>query len=177
MAGIIEGRFTERRQADQAIAALRAAGYSPETIGLIPQEHENLGPPPTEEAKGASLGAVIGAIVGAVLFALAGWLLAQLIPGLAATGGWVALFLALAGGIIGWVLGGVIGSRNPLEYGEYRREALERGRMLVTVEAADRPTEARDILLRFGGTDVRDVEPGEQGDYGVPPDAAHGATA
>jgi hypothetical protein len=177
MAAILAGRFTDRREADRAAAALRAAGYSPETIGLIPEQREDLGPPPVEAAKGSTIGAVIGSLLGGTLFAAAGWLLAASIPGLDRTAGWVVLFLALAGGTIGWVVGSVVGSRKPVEQEEYRREAIEQGRMTLTVDAGDRPAEARDILMRFGGTQVREVHPDEAGDYRTPPDTSHGAPA
>lgn len=177
MAAILAGRFTDRREADRAVAALRAAGYPPQTIQLIPQEQEDLGPPPAEAAVGSTVGSVVGALIGGALFAFAGWLLARSIPGLEQTAGWVVLFLALAGGAIGWVIGGVLGSRKPVEQEEYRREAIEQGRMMVTVEAGDRPAEARDILLRFGGAQVREVLPEERGDFGVPPDTSRSAPA
>lgn len=177
MTAIVAGRFTDWRAADRAVAALRAAGYPPEMIELIPEEREDLGPPPAEAAKGSAIGAVIGLLIGAALFAVAGWLLAESIPGLDQTAGWVVLFLALAGGTIGWVVGGVVGSRKPVEQEEYRREAIEQGRMTLRMDAGDRPAEARDILMRFGGTQVREVYPGEADDYSTPPDTSHGAPA
>ena len=175
MAGIVAGRFTDRREADRATAALRAAGFSPQNIGLIPEERENLGPPPVKSALRSTIGAIIGALVGGTVGAIIGWLISLAIAG--HTAGWTVFWVSMAGGVIGWVVGGLVGSGKPLVRGEYRREAIEQGRMTLTVEADGRVAEAKDILMRYGGGDVRDVLPGERGEYQTPPDMSRGAPA
>lgn len=175
MADLIAGRFTDRREADRATAALRAAGFSPEGIGLIPEEREDLGPPPVESAARSTIGAVIGALIGGTAGALVGWLISLAIAG--GTAGWTVFWVSMAGGTIGWVVGGLVGSGKPLVRGEYRREAIQQGRMTLTVEADGRAPEAKDILMRYGGSDVRDVSPGERSEHHAPPDTTRGAPA
>ena len=176
MAGFIAGRFTDRREADRATAALRAAGFSPEGIGLIPEERENLGPPPVQSAMRSTIGAIIGALIGGTVGAIVGWLLSLAIAG--HTAGWTVFWVSMAGGVIGWVVGGLVGSGKPLVRGEYRREAIQQGRTTLTVQADGREMEAKDILLRYGGSDVRAVQPGERGEYRAPPpDTTRGAPA
>lgn len=176
MAGIVAGRFTDRREADRATAALRAAGFSPQDIGLIPEEREDLGPPPAESAAHTVVGAIIGAIIGAVVGAIIGLVLSLIIA--PHTVGVTVIWLALVGAGIGLVVGGLVGSGKPLVRGEYRREAIQQGRTTLTVQADGRAMEAKDILMRFGGSEVRDVLPGERGDYRVPPpDTTRGAPA
>ncbi len=175
MAEMVAGRFTDRREADRAIAALRAAGFSPGSIGLIPEERENLGPPPAESAARSTIGAGIGALIGGTVGAIIGWLISLAIAG--HTAGWTVFWVSMAGGVIGWVVGGLVGSGKPLVRGEYRREAIQQGRMTLTVEAEGRAMEAKDILMRYGGSDVRDVAPGERGEYRAPPDTSREAPA
>ena len=175
MAEIIAGRFTDRREADRAVAALRAAAFSPEGIGLIPEEREDLGPPPVESAARSTIGAVIGALIGGTVGAVIGWLLSLAIAG--HTAGWTVFWVSMAGGVIGWVIGGLVGSGKPLVRGEYRREAIQQGRMTLRVEAGGRAMEAKDILLRYGGSDVREVTTGERGEYPAPPDTTRRAPA
>ncbi len=175
MAGIVAGRFTDRREADRATAALRAAGFSPEAIGVIPEERENLGPPPVESATRSTIGAVIGSLIIGTVGAIIGWLLSLAVAG--HTAGWTVFWVSMAGGVIGWVVGGLVGSGKPLVHGEYRREAIQQGRMTLTVQADGRTMEAKDILMRYGGGDVRDVAPDEHGEYRAPPDTTRGAPA
>lgn len=175
MAGIVAGRFTYRRGANRATAALCAAGFSPEAIELVPEERAQLGPPPAESAVRALIGAIIGALIGAAVAAIIAALISVFIAH--HTVGITVLWLALVGAVIGFVIGGLVGSGKPLVRGEYIREAIRRGPTTLTVRADGREMEAKDILTRFGGSDVRDVRPGERGEYRAPPDTTHGAPA
>ena len=175
MEDIVAGRFTDRREADRATAALRAAGFSPEGIGLIPEEREDLGPPPVESTVRSTIGGLAGTIIGAVVGAIVGLVISLVVA--PHTVGLTVLWIALVGAGIGLVVGGLVGSGKPLVRGEYRREAIEQGRMTLTVQADGRDVEAKDILMRYGGSDVRDVQPSGRGDYPVPPDTSRGAPA
>lgn len=175
MAGIVAGRFTDRREVDRASAALRAAGFSPESISVIPQARENLGPPFKASRTSTIVGAIIGAIIGAALAAVIAFVISVYIAH--HTIGVTVVWLALIGAVIGLVIGGLIGSGKAFVRSEYRRRAIWHGRMTLTVDAGGRPTEAKDILMRFGGSDVRDVFSGGPGEYHAPPDTSHGAPA
>lgn len=176
MAGIVAGRFTDRRGANRATAALRAAGFSPEGIGLVPETRHDLGPPPAQSWIRSTIGAIIGALILGTVGAIIGWLLSLAIAH--HTVGVTVFWVSMAGGVIGWVLGGLVGSGKRLVRGEYLREAMRRGPTTLTVQSDGREMEARDILMRYGGSDVRDVQPGERGEYGAPPpDTTRGATA
>lgn len=175
MAGTVSARFTERRAATRATAALRAAGFSPEDIELIPEGRANLGPPPAESAVRALIGGIIGAIIGGAVAAIIALVISLIVA--PHTVGITVLWVALVGVGIGFVIGALAGSGRSLVGGEYRREAIRQGRTTLTVRADGREMEAKDILLRFGGTDVRDILPGERGEYHTPPDTTQGAPA
>src|SRR5579884_4141455 len=110
----VVGVFADRTHAEQALDALRQAGFREDQLGLAVRGGEAVEPPPldpgTKEGEGAVLGAVaggtVGGLVGAALavvvipgigLVVAGGLLAGLLGGLA-TG-------AVGGGILGTLVG------------------------------------------------------------------------
>lgn len=155
MAHILAGWFPDRRSAERALATLRAGGFDVRHANLISQEHVEGAPPPREQATRTVTGSVVGALIGATIGALIAWLASSFLQNLASTATAGVLVCAIVGGAIGWFLGGLAGSGQPIEEGEYRQERVELGRMQLTFDPGDREAEARDILQRVGARDVR----------------------
>lgn len=155
---IVVGAFENLTQADQAIKALRDAGFQEDQIGFAVRRSEdiagNIGPNPeaeivTDTAGGAISGGILGGIIGAAA--------ALLIPGLgpALAGGILAA--TLGGIVVGAAAGGIVGALTgmgiPEEEAKYYQQAFEAGHTIVTVNVDDRrqnPQEARAILLHYG---------------------------
>lgn len=155
MAHMLAGQFPDRMSAERARTALYAGGFDPQRVSLVSQERVEGVPPPQQKAARSLTGSLLGILVGAIVGALTAWLTSTLVQRVASTTTAGVIVCAIIGGAIGWFLGGIAGSRQPIEEGEYRQERVELGRMLLTLDPDDREAEARDILLRFGAREVR----------------------
>ncbi len=154
-AGTVVGAFRDSAQAQQAVNALKKAGYRDDQIGVVSQHADGS----TSVGKGDKVeeGAMAGAATGAGIGALWGLgILAGVIPGIgpAIAGGTLGVLLssAAAGAAaigIGGALAGMGVSDEDAKYyeGEYRA-----GRTIVTVEG-DNPSEAQRLLNQYGGYD------------------------
>jgi|SRR5690349_2157842 len=174
----IAGTFPTRAAADEAIAALRSAGFENQRVRLVPPERVRLGTEPLKPTRRSVWGSVVGGLIGAVAGALIAWICVLIVPPLHDFQAAAVIVGALTGGTIGWVLGAIVGSHAPVEEGEYRREAAEHGvgPTVVTVEARDRVDEAGRILMRYGAT-LRPAGEAENGRYETGADTSHGALA
>jgi hypothetical protein len=164
MARTIAGQFPERRMAERAIAELRSAGFDPNRKSIVEMEREAMGPLPGDAVKRFTGGSLLGIVIGAVVGAIVGLIVAALVAG---SGRWTlvaAIVCAVAGACIGWLVVGSGASGVPIEEAEYRRERIEQGRVLLTMDAQGRDAEAREIMRRSGAR-------------GVESDAADGRTA
>jgi uncharacterized protein (TIGR02271 family) len=155
MARSIAGLFEDRTQAEQAVEDLKAAGFSQDRIGIVMQDkqqtravNEAHGTHSTESAIGGSL---IGGTAGALLAATG----ALVIPGIGPFISGGILATSLVGGAAGWLVGGLTGLGIPKEEAEYYEGRVQQGAALVTVDAAGRDAEARQILLRDGAEDLQ----------------------
>jgi hypothetical protein len=95
---------------------------------------------------GSLLGIVIDAVVGAIV----GLIVAALVAG---SGRWTLVAVvvcAVAGACVGWLVVGLGASGVPIEEDEFRRERMEQGPVLRTVDAGGREDEARHIIRRSG---------------------------
>jgi hypothetical protein len=152
------GLFEDRADAEEAIHALRRAGFQPgqvEAAGLRVPEAEH-----GEEHRAIRVDEGTGVLAGGVIGGVAGWLLgasAVAVPGLGALLATGALVGALGGAGIGAATGGLVGYL--VEYGmsrdeaHYYHERVHHGAALVIVRDATRTEEARDILHRHGAHD------------------------
>src|SRR5262245_22765911 len=162
----VAGLFPNRASAEQAIDALKAAGFTGDQIGVALRNRtaqgvllEDTGPQVAEEA------ATTGALGGGLLGGLTGLLIgigALVIPGLGpvVAGGVLATAFGVAGGTavagagIGAAAGGVLGALAGLGIPEsearYFETGFRAGQVLVTVEAGARVLEAMAILDRHG---------------------------
>ena len=153
----VVGVFTDRRQAQQAVATLNRAGFRDDQLGVAAKGHDEGTPAPAAEkkgthvAEGAGVGVAAGAGVGA-LWALG--IMAGFLPaiGPVVAGGILASVLASAAGgaAVAGIAGALIGLGIPEEDAHYYEGEFKSGRTLVTVKAGDRYDEAWTILSGNG---------------------------
>jgi hypothetical protein len=151
------GIFENHDRAEEAVNALRRAGFPEEQIGFVAR---NLATPregaPTDTrehhvAEGAAAGAVGGGAIGTIAgLAVAAGLIPPLGP-VVAGGFLVGLLASAAAGVaVGGAVGGLAGLGIPQEdAGAYEKD-LEAGRTMVTVKADGRYDEAVRLLRQFG---------------------------
>lgn len=155
--------FDDRTQAERAVADLRRRGISDAEMSIVARRQDDVEVthPTADDNTGERVGkgALAGAGVG-TLFGLA----ALLIPGVGpfVTAGVLTSALGAAGGAIasGAIVGGASGALAgafskagyPREEAEFYGSAVERGGILVAVDADDvSATELRTELTRLGG--------------------------
>jgi len=151
---LVVGVFADRAKAQEAVRALKEAGFTDKQIGVITQGNKKdltvTDGAGSNIAEGAAIGAATGAGVGA-LWALG--MAAGLLPGIgpAVAGGILASLLASAAGAaaVGGLAGAPIGLGIPEEEAHYYESELKAGRTIVTVKANSRTQEAWEILQRF----------------------------
>jgi uncharacterized membrane protein len=152
------GLFEDRADAEEAIHALRRAGFEPEQVeaaGLrIPEADHG------EEHQTVRIDETTGVLAGGAIGGVAGWLIgasAVAVPGLGALLATGALVGALGGAGIGAATGGLVGYL--ADYGlsheeaHYYHERVHHGAALVIVRDDARAEEARAILHRHGAHD------------------------
>src|SRR5437763_393673 len=159
----IFGIYPDRLSTENAVAALKEAGFRntdisvlfPENTGTKDFAHEKN----TKAPEGAATGAGSGAVIGGTL----GWLVgigALAIPGL---GPFIAagpIVAALAGAGVGGAIGGITGALIGLGIPEYEAKRYEGrakdGGILLSVHSDDSQwtKKAKEILERTGAQDV-----------------------
>jgi hypothetical protein len=157
------GIYKTTQQADSAVQALTAAGFSSQDISvLFPDKqttkefaHEKN----TKAPEGATTGAVAGGAIGGTLGLLAG-IGALAIPGLgpfiAAGPIMGALAGAGAGGAVGTLVGALVGMGMPeYEAKRYEGRVKDGGILLSThCETSEEIDRAKEILKRTGAEDI-----------------------
>ncbi len=161
-AGTVVGVFTSSTQAQQAVTALKKAGYRDDQIGVVSQ-HSDGTTSTTNVDKGtkAEEGAVAGAAAGAGLGALWGLgILSGVIPGIgpAIAGGTLGVLLssAAAGAAAVGVAGALGGLGIPEEDSKYYEGEYRAGRTIITVQGGN-TVEAQRLLTQYGGYDRASV--------------------
>jgi uncharacterized protein (TIGR02271 family) len=156
----IIGVFEDRIKAQQAINELKRAGFNENQIGMTARDNdrvtaENASDEDSYAGEGAMAGLATGAGVGA-LWGLG--IVAGLLPaiGPAIAGGTLAAILssAAAGAAAAGLAGTLIGLGIPKEEAEFYESEMEAGRVIVTVKADGRQSEAMAIMRRFGAYDM-----------------------
>ena len=164
---VVAAVFTDRTQAERAIDALRAAGFTGKQVGVAMRDRTEAGELIKDTGASAVEGAVSGAVGGGLLGGVAGFLVglvsALIIPGVGPViaAGALASALGAAGGTavagagIGAAAGGLVGALTglgfPEEEARYFETNFRTGGVLVTVQTEGRSTEAVNILQRYGG--------------------------
>jgi hypothetical protein len=157
------GIYRDRLDVDNAVNALRDAGYRSTDISVLFPENEGTKDFAHEKHTKAPEGTATGATSGAVLGGGLGWLVgigALAIPGL---GPFIAagpIVAALAGAGAGGVLGGITGALVGMGIPEYEAKRYEgrvkEGGILLSVHCDDSnwTKRAKEILQRTGADDV-----------------------
>src|SRR6266536_4123001 len=155
------GLFDDRDDAQDAITALRDAGFDASTISVVARNRNLHGQLAEDTGTEAGEAAATGAVAGGVLGGVAGWLIgigALAIPGVGPVIAAGPLAAAIGGAALGAATGGIIGALTgagvPEEEARFYDEAFRRGGILVTVNARGRYSEAMSILREYGGQDT-----------------------
>ena len=150
---VVAAVFTDRTQAERAIDALRAAGFTGKQVGVAMRDRTEAGELIKDTGASAVEGSVSGAVGGGLLGGVAGFLVglvsALIIPGVGPViaAGALASALGAAGGLVG----ALTGLGFPEEEARYFETNFRTGGVLVTVQTEGRSTEAVNILQRYGG--------------------------
>jgi len=144
----VVGVFHDAARAQEAVRALKQAGFRDDQIGVVSHDSTATG---TEKGSHVAAGAATGVAAGAGVGAL--WALgiaAGILPGIGPViaGGILASVLASAAGgaAIAGLVGALIGLGIPEEDAHFYKGEFEAGRTLVTVKAESRYDEAWRIL-------------------------------
>jgi len=156
------GFFSELNEADRAISALLAAGFTQEELGVVcPERFREHFPPeiwraeaastyaPATIAQGGAVGAALGGLALAVTAVATGG--ASLLPG--------ALVLVGGGAIAGGFSNLIIADGYHQGFDEYYAQANETGKILVGVQLRgenipERLTKAAGILAAAGASSI-----------------------
>jgi hypothetical protein len=154
------GVFHDTTQAQEAVQALKRAGFTDEQIGVMSRHHESA----TQKGhhSGDSMaeeGAITGLATGAGIGALWGLgIMAGVLPGIgpAIAGGTLGVILssAAAGATAAGLTGALVGMGIPQEEADFYEGEFKSGRTLVTVRTHGRHADAVAILSKHGAYDV-----------------------
>jgi len=155
--------YRSRAGAEEAVDALRAAGYRNTDISVLLPENQGTKDFAHEKGTKAPEGAATGATAGVVAGGVLGWLAgigALAIPGIGPLIAAGPIVGALAGagavGVAGGIVGALIGMGIP-EYEAKRYEGrIKQGGILLSVhcDSSDWVKRAKEILERTGGEDI-----------------------
>jgi hypothetical protein len=153
--------FDDRDDAQDAINALRDAGFMADDISILARDRDVAGRLADDTGTEAAAGAATGALAGGLLGGVAGWLVgigALAIPGVGPIIAAGPIAAALGGAALGAAGGGIIGALTgagvPEDEARYYDEEFRRGGIVVTVQARGRYDEARRLLHEHGGMDA-----------------------
>ncbi len=153
--------FNDRDDAQDAINALRDAGFMADDISILARDRDMAGQLADDTGTEAAAGAATGALAGGLLGGVAGWLVgigALAIPGVGPIIAAGPIAAALGGAALGAAGGGIIGALTgagvPEDEARYYDEEFRRGGIVVTIQARGRYDEARRILHEHGGSDA-----------------------
>ena len=156
----VVGVFDDRVDAEEALRALKAAGFEAERVSVVMLQTPRA---ESERQDGPRVDETTGILAGGALGGLAGWLIGATtvaVPGFGALLAAGALVGALGGAGIGAATGGILGylMERGLSRAEahYYHERIRHGAALVTVHAdAGRADQARTVLHRHGAHDFQ----------------------
>lgn len=154
------GVFHDADKAQQAVQALKRAGFTDEQIGVMSRHGEHAAQKIGDETEthmeeGAALGIATGAGIGA-LWGLG--ILAGTLPGIgpAIAGGTLGVLLssAAAGAAAVGIVGVLVGMGIPEDEAAFYEGEFKAGRSVVTVHPRGRHADAVAILSKYGAYDV-----------------------
>ncbi|HEX8203508.1 MAG TPA: general stress protein, partial [Isosphaeraceae bacterium] len=158
----VVGLFESRDQAQRAVEALKQTGLRAEDMSIVMRDRTEAADVAEDVGAGSGSGAAAGAVGGGILGGLGGLLVgvgALAIPGIGPIVAAGPLAAALAGAGLGAATGGLLGALTdagvPEEEAPHYQAGVERGGILLTVNAPDgREDEVRSILSRNGLQDL-----------------------
>jgi hypothetical protein len=168
---VVVGVFSTQAQAQQALQALRDAGFGDEEIGFLSRAQAA---PDTPDMGEVSAGAASGVIEGGIVGGLLGAAVALFIPGFgpALAGGIVAA--TLSGLALGAGAGGILGMLRNIGVNEndvrFYQNELAAGHVIITIKVASNLQDAETILRANGATMVRVHDGVLASDARTPPD-------
>jgi hypothetical protein len=168
----IVGVFENHGQAQKAVSELKRRGFTESQIGVAGRNYEaddatrKLADPDGTDHSYATQGATAGLATGAGVGALWGLgILAGVLPaiGPAIAGGTLMAMLssAAAGAATAGLAGGLIGMGMSKDEADYYETEYQTGRTIVTVDARERQSEARQLFDALGGYDIAKRKNGE----------------
>src|SRR5262249_44271354 len=156
--------FDDRGDAQDAIMALRDAGFAPDMIGVLARDRDTAGVIAEQTGSEAGAGAAAGAMAGGGLGGVAGWLIgigALASPGVGRISAAGPLAATLGGIAVGAAGGGIIGALTgagvPENEASYYDQEFRRGGIVVSVTAPGRYREAISILREYGSRDTTTI--------------------
>jgi hypothetical protein len=163
----VVGVFESQELAQRAVSELKRRGFTESQIGVAGRNYDHDSGSPTRRLEGvdesdesyAAEGATAGLATGAGVGALWGLgIIAGVLPaiGPAIAGGTLAAMLssAVAGAATVGLAGGLIGIGMSKDEADYYQSEFQSGRTLVTVDAAGREVEARQVFSALGAYDM-----------------------
>jgi uncharacterized membrane protein len=165
---VVIGVFPTQAQAQQALQALRNAGFGDEEIGFLSRAEA------TQNISDVSAGAASGVMEGGIVGGLLGAAVALFIPGFgpALAGGIVAA--TLGGLALGAGAGGILGMLRSIGVNEnevrFYQDELAANHVIITVKVSSSLQDAEAILRTNGATAVRVHDSVVTSDSHMPPD-------
>jgi hypothetical protein len=160
---VVFGIFASKSRLDDAVGALRNAGFANTDVSVLVPESVGAETLTTEKSSKAPEGAATGAGSGLLLGGALGWFVgvgALAIPGVGPLIAAGPILAALAGAGIGSALGGVTGAVIGMGIPEYEakkyEERVSAGNILLSVhcENGERRARARVTLEQTGAEDI-----------------------
>ncbi len=165
---VVIGVFPAQAQAQQALQALRNAGFGDEEIGFLSRAGA------TQDISDVSAGAASGVIEGGIVGGLLGAAVALFIPGFgpALAGGIIAA--TLSGAALGAGAGGILGMLRGIGVNEndvrFYQDELAANHVIITVKVSSSLQDAEAILRANGATMVKVHDSVIASDARTPPD-------
>lgn len=158
--GVVVQNFYTEADAENAVRALRDAGFTTDNISVVAQDKDRATAVADDTAEDVAAETGIGAVTGGVLGGIVGLLVgaaAIAVPGIGIV---IAgpLAAALGGAGLGAITGGIAGALASIGVSEgdaqHYQERYKAGDILIVVAAGGRETEARQILESGGTPDI-----------------------
>jgi len=152
----VVGVFTDRALAEEAVRALREAGFRNDQISVVTKGREGEGHPDGKDvaigaAAGAAGGAGVGAGVGALLsLGMAFGVIPVIGPVLAVGPLAAALLTTVGGAALGSLAGALVSLGISEPEAKFYEGEVNAGRTLVVVQAKDSEELAWDVMRGFG---------------------------
>lgn len=155
MARTLAAAFSDRQAAQRAVVDLQAAGFDATRITMSGGARQSARAPSRRRGLNSTLGAVVGALVLGTGGALIGWAADVSLLNPPGDRALLVVFLAIVGGMVGWLAGGLALTSLPIFSTEPAGQRDDAEAVVLSVQAGGRQTVARHILVRNGGRELQ----------------------